>query len=97
MGANAVSLSGVTRRFGDLTAVEDLNLEIDRGQTVALLGPNGAGKSTALEVMLGLQRPDVGRVRILGGPPLDAIADGRVGAMLQERGPAARSQGRGAR
>jgi ABC-2 type transport system ATP-binding protein len=79
-----VSLSDVTRRFADVTALEDLSLDIRPGKTVAMLGPNGAGKSTALEVMLGLQRPDAGRVSVFGGSPMDAIASGGVGAMLQE-------------
>lgn len=86
MSDSIVSLSGVTRRFANVTAVEDLSLEIGTAETVALLGPNGAGKTTALEVMLGLQRPDGGRVSVFGRSPLDAIASGRVGAMLQEGG-----------
>jgi len=79
-----VSLSDVTRRFAEVTAVESLSLDIRPAETVALLGPNGAGKTTALEVMLGLLRPDAGQVSIFGGSPTDAIASGRVGAMLQE-------------
>jgi ABC-2 type transport system ATP-binding protein len=84
MAESVVSLSAVTRRFAAVTAVEDLSLEVRPGETVALLGPNGAGKTTALEVMLGLQRPDAGRVSLFGGPPRSAVASGRVGAMLQE-------------
>jgi ABC-2 type transport system ATP-binding protein len=84
MTASAVTLSAVTRRFAEVTAVEDLSLEIRPGETVALLGPNGAGKTTALEVMLGLQRPDAGLVSLFGASPRAAIASGRVGAMLQE-------------
>jgi ABC-2 type transport system ATP-binding protein len=84
MTESVVSLSGVTRRFAAVTAVDDLSLEIRPGETVALLGPNGAGKTTALEVMLGLQRPDAGRVSLFGGSPRSAVASGRVGAMLQE-------------
>jgi ABC-2 type transport system ATP-binding protein len=79
-----VSLSRVTRRFADVTAVEELSLEIRPAETVALLGPNGAGKTTALEVMLGLERPNAGRMSVFGGSPAEAIARGRVGAMLQE-------------
>jgi ABC-2 type transport system ATP-binding protein len=79
-----VILSDVTRRFADVTAVNDLGLEIRPAETVALLGPNGAGKTTALEMMLGMQRPGTGRVSVFGGSPTDAIASGRVGAMLQE-------------
>jgi ABC-2 type transport system ATP-binding protein len=84
MVESVVSLSGVTRRFASVTAVEELSLEIRPGETVALLGPNGAGKTTALEVMLGLQRPDAGGVSLFGGSPRSAVASGRVGAMLQE-------------
>src|SRR5918996_2441075 len=84
MSDGIVSLSSVTRRFADVTAIEDLSLEIAPAETVALLGPNGAGKSTAVDLMLGLQHPDWGRVSFLGGPPADAIARGRVAAMLQE-------------
>ena len=78
------SLSGVTRRFADVTAVADLSLELRTAESVALLGPNGAGKTTAVELMLGLRRPDVGQVSLFGGSPHDAVAAGRVGAMLQE-------------
>jgi ABC-2 type transport system ATP-binding protein len=81
-----VSLDNVTRRFGDVTAIERLSFEIGRGETVALLGPNGAGKTTATETLLGLIEPYEGDVRLYGGPPSDAIARGRVGAMLQDAG-----------
>jgi ABC-2 type transport system ATP-binding protein len=84
MSHSAVRLSGVTRRFGGVTAIEDLSLEIGLGETVALLGPNGAGKTTAVELMLGLLRPDAGEVRVFGGSPEEAVASGGVGAMLQE-------------
>jgi ABC-2 type transport system ATP-binding protein len=86
MSRSIVSMSAVSRRFADVTAIEDLSLEVDAGATVALLGPNGAGKTTALEMMLGLQRPDAGQVSVFGGPPTKATAAGRVGAMLQEGG-----------
>jgi ABC-2 type transport system ATP-binding protein len=79
-------LDGVTRRFGAITAVDGLSLHIERGETVALLGPNGAGKTTAVEVLLGLMQPDAGTVRLFGGRPADAVARGRVGAMLQDAG-----------
>jgi ABC-2 type transport system ATP-binding protein len=81
-----VSFGNVTRRFGDVTAIERLSFEIARGETVALLGPNGAGKTTATEILLGLREPDAGDVRLYGGLPSDAIAHGRVGAMLQDAG-----------
>jgi ABC-2 type transport system ATP-binding protein len=79
-------LDGVTRRFGAITAVDGLSLHIERGETVALLGPNGAGKTTAVEVLLGLLQPDRGTVRLFAGRPADAVARGRVGAILQDAG-----------
>ena len=78
------SLRGLTKRFGSLRAVDDLSLEIRRGETVALLGPNGAGKSTTVSMLLGLLAPDGGTVSVLGMTPTEAIQRGRVGAMLQE-------------
>ena len=81
-----VSFDNVTRRYGDVTAIEHLSFEIGRGETVALLGPNGAGKTTATEILLGLREPDAGDVRLYGGVPSEAIARGRVGAMLQDAG-----------
>jgi ABC-2 type transport system ATP-binding protein len=79
-----VTITGVTRRFADVTAVDDLGFEIRPGEAVALLGPNGAGKTTTLEMMLGLRRPEAGQVSLFGVSPRDAIASGRVGAMLQD-------------
>jgi ABC-2 type transport system ATP-binding protein len=58
-------------------------LSIARGETVALLGPNGAGKSTTIDMMLGLARPDAGKVSVFGRSPREAVDAGAVGAMLQ--------------
>jgi ABC-2 type transport system ATP-binding protein len=80
----ALNLRGLTKRFGPLRAVDDLSLEIQRGETVALLGPNGAGKSTTVSMLLGLLAPDSGTVSVLGMTPTEAIQRGRIGAMLQE-------------
>jgi len=84
--APIATFDGITRRYGQVTAVDHLSLGIQRGQTVALLGPNGAGKTTTVELLLGLIDPDAGVVRLFGGPPADAVAAGRVGAMLQDAG-----------
>jgi ABC-2 type transport system ATP-binding protein len=84
--APIATFDGVTRRYGQVTAVDHLSLGIQRGQTVALLGPNGAGKTTTVELLLGLINPDAGVGRLFGGPPADAVAAGRVGAMLQDAG-----------
>jgi ABC-2 type transport system ATP-binding protein len=83
---STLELSGVGRRFGDVVAVEDVTLEVRRGETVVLLGPNGAGKTTLLEMVLGLRRPDRGAIRVFGTSTEKATAGGHVGAMLQEGG-----------
>jgi ABC-2 type transport system ATP-binding protein len=84
--APIATVDSVTRRYGQVTAVDGLSLQIHSGETVALLGPNGAGKTTTVELLLGLANPDQGVVRLFGGPPADAVAAGRVGAMLQDAG-----------
>ncbi|MEV5757244.1 ABC transporter ATP-binding protein [Streptomyces tendae] len=81
-----VGFDQVTKRYGDVRAVDGLTLDLYPGQTVALLGPNGAGKSTTLDLLLGLRRPDTGTVHVLGTEPREAIVAGRVGAMLQSGG-----------
>jgi ABC-2 type transport system ATP-binding protein len=83
---DVIELAGLRRSFGAVAAVRHVDLRIHRGETVALLGPNGAGKSTTLDMLLGLTRPDAGAVRIFGRPPADAVAEGRIGAMLQAGG-----------
>jgi NitT/TauT family transport system ATP-binding protein len=55
-------LHGATRRFGELTALEDLSLTVESGEVVAIVGPSGCGKSTLLELLAGLQEPDAGTV-----------------------------------
>ena len=82
----ATSFSGVVARYGDVLALDRLDLDVARGETVALLGPNGAGKSTAISILLGLRRPQLGRVTVLGTDPKSAMASGQVGAMLQVGG-----------
>lgn len=57
---------GLTKRYGNLTAVDGLNLEINRGEVFGLLGPNGAGKTTTTLMLLGLTEPSEGSARILG-------------------------------
>jgi len=78
-------LQGVTRTFKDVTAVADLDLELEPGRIYGLLGPNGSGKTTTLRTMLGLVQPDRGVVELLGGPPNDA-SRGRVGFVPEQRG-----------
>lgn len=79
----AIRLTGLRKTFGALTAVDGVDLTIHRGEVVALLGPNGAGKSTTIDLALGLARPTSGDAELFGAPPIAAIREGRVGAMLQ--------------
>jgi ABC-2 type transport system ATP-binding protein len=82
-----IEARGLAKTFrspaGPVEAVREVELSIARGETIALLGPNGAGKSTTIDMLLGLQRPDRGTVSVFGGSPADAVAAGRVSAMLQ--------------
>ena len=80
---SAVGLRGLTKSFGSVAAVRDLDLDIAAGEIVAVLGPNGAGKSTTTEMILGITDPDAGEVRVFGLRPRAAVLAGRVGAMLQ--------------
>src|SRR3989442_14537838 len=77
--------SGLVKRFGTLTAVNGLDLEVKRGEVIGLLGPNGAGKSTTIGMILGLIRPTAGRAEIQGHDVAthreQALAG--VGAMLE--------------
>jgi ABC-2 type transport system ATP-binding protein len=66
MGTPAICTENLTRRFGDLVAVEDVNLEVAAGQFFGFLGPNGAGKSTTIKMLTGLLAPTAGSIRILG-------------------------------
>lgn len=83
MNTPAIRAQGLTKRYGSLTAVADLDLEVPTGQILAFLGPNGAGKSTTNEMILGIISPDRGSVSVFGTDPVHAIRRGDVGAMLQ--------------
>jgi ABC-2 type transport system ATP-binding protein len=61
-----VDVSNLTKRFGKLLAVDNLSLSIKEGEIVGLLGPNGAGKTTTIMMLLGLIKPDKGKIKILG-------------------------------
>jgi ABC-2 type transport system ATP-binding protein len=82
----AVDLRNLTKRFGPVTAVNDLSLQIEPGEIVAFLGPNGAGKTTTIDMLLGLARPDAGTVQVYGTAPDDAVARGEVSAVMQNGG-----------
>jgi len=84
----AVEVHGLTVRYGDVVAVDDISFEAQAGQITAMLGPNGAGKTTTVEVLEGFRRPSAGRTAVVG---LDPVADHaaltrRMGVMLQAGG-----------
>jgi ABC-2 type transport system ATP-binding protein len=80
-----LGLEGVTRRFGDLVAVNDLSFSIDEGQVVGFLGANGAGKTTTLRMILDILPPSSGTIEVLGGPTGRERA-AEVGFLPEERG-----------
>jgi len=77
------SLTGITKRYGQITALNDVSLNVRAGELLAVLGPNGAGKTTAVRLMLGLSQPQSGEVTVFGRDPRAHVARGRIGAMLQ--------------
>ena len=80
-----IRASGLTKRYGDLTAVDDVSFEVERGEIFGLLGPNGAGKTTTVEILEGMRSPDEGTATIDG---IDVTKDPRgvkakIGVQLQ--------------
>ncbi|MDO4243136.1 MAG: ABC transporter ATP-binding protein [Actinomyces sp.] len=82
----AVEVRGLHKHFGTVRAVDGFDLTVPRGEVLAFLGPNGAGKSTTLDIVLGFTTPTSGTVTVLGSSPAQAVADDRVGAVLQTGG-----------
>jgi len=78
------SLDHVTRTFGDVTAVDDVSLDIESGTILGLLGPNGAGKTTIISLLQGLRRPSSGTVHLFGGAPTEARSRQLLGSTPQE-------------
>jgi ABC-2 type transport system ATP-binding protein len=74
---------GLTKSFGAVRAVRELDLTLQRGTSVALLGPNGAGKTTTIDMLIGLTKPDAGTVSLFGRSPNEAVKAGLIGAMTQ--------------
>ncbi len=65
---HAIQVNGLTKRFGDFTAVDDIDFEVRRGEIFGFLGPNGSGKTTTIRMMLGLLQPSAGEIEVLGVP-----------------------------
>src|SRR5262249_43094280 len=83
----ALLVRGLVKRYGDLTAVDGIELEVRPGECFGLLGPNGAGKTTTIEILEGLNTADQGEVRVLGqtwGRGEDRALRQRLGVQLQE-------------
>ena len=80
------TMSAVTHRYGDVVALDRLDLEIRAGEVLAVLGPNGAGKTTAIGLLLGTLQTQQGTVRVFGDEPSGGAVRMRRGAMLQVSG-----------
>jgi len=85
MGENAIEVEGLTKRFGDFVAVDNISFGVGHGQVYGWLGPNGAGKTTTIRMLLGLLKPTSGRMRVLGYDPASQAKKlhARVGYMTQ--------------
>lgn len=81
--ANVVETHGLTRRYGDITAVDNLDLTIRKGEIYGFLGANGAGKTTTLRMLLGLIQPDDGTIHVLGMPAGHPDGLAKIGSMIE--------------
>ncbi|MCY7487216.1 ATP-binding cassette domain-containing protein [Paenibacillus alvei] len=80
----AIECTNLVKQFGGFCAVNNINLRFERGQISALLGPNGAGKTTTISMILGLQKPTSGEIKVLGQPAGTKELRQRVGALMQD-------------
>jgi ABC-2 type transport system ATP-binding protein len=80
-----LELQGLTRRYGDLVALDDLSFTVAEGQMFGFVGPNGAGKTTAMRIILGVLEPDAGEVR-WRGRPMDREMRQHVGYLPEDHG-----------
>ena len=83
--SKVLELQGLSRRYGDVVALEDLSFTVREGQMFGFVGPNGAGKTTTMRIVLGVLQADRGEVR-WRGRPVDAETRRRFGYMPEERG-----------
>ena len=81
----AVELSGVTKTFGEVTAVNDLNLAVPEGAVFGFIGPNGSGKTTTIRMIVNIFYPDRGEIRVFG-EPMSPARTGLIGYLPEERG-----------
>jgi ABC-2 type transport system ATP-binding protein len=82
--APVVTVAGLTKRYGQLSAIDGLSFSLEQGTVIGFLGPNGAGKTTTLRLLLGLAEPTAGEALVFGGPYRDLEHPARrVGAVLE--------------
>ncbi len=90
-GAVRLAVSGLTKRFGGLVAVKDIGFDIRGGEILGLIGPNGSGKSTVMKLIMGIERPNAGSVKLDGdeiaGWPSHRIARAGIGIVFQHSRP----------
>ncbi|MGM7678835.1 metal ABC transporter ATP-binding protein [Microbacterium sp. A94] len=80
---SAIEVTGVTVRYGDLLALDDVSLSVEAGRVTGLIGMNGSGKSTLFKTIISLVRPDTGQVRLHGADPASARRRGLIGYVPQ--------------
>lgn len=78
-------VEGVSKHYGDFTAVDDLSFEVKAGRVFGFLGPNGAGKTTTIRMIVGITAPDDGRIELFDGP-ITNNTQNRIGYLPEERG-----------
>ena len=82
----ALDIRGITKRYGEFTAVRSLSLAVPKGAVYGLLGPNGAGKTTSIRMILNIIAPDEGTITLFGQPSRDQSSLDRIGYLPEERG-----------
>ena len=87
MTGPAVSVCGVTKRYGTLAAVDEVSLEVGAGEVYALLGLNGAGKTTLIRMLLGMVQPTAGSLGLAGRPVMDRSVWARSATWSRPRPP----------
>lgn len=85
MNPPVLTLTNVSKRYGDFTAVDQINLSIPQGSVYGFLGPNGAGKTTTIRMILDIIRPDEGEIQVLGRPSAMQVRE-RIGYLPEEKG-----------
>lgn len=82
---NTIEIEGVSKTFGNVTAVDDLSLSVPSGSVYGFIGPNGAGKTTTIRMVMRIFNPDCGQIRVFGEKHSDTATD-RIGYLPEERG-----------